>query len=130
MSLKMSSTNTSPYSYFSEGDESAPLSASATLDNSGGTTDSNVITSYLVGTSYNYTGITVTFQNEETGINWQLSLDGTNWAESITPTDMNALASDQVTTVYAKFVANNDGTVSTGEYTIADIKITATENAS
>jgi len=128
MSLKLSSTNTSPYDYYSEGDGSAPISASVTLDNNGGTKDTNVVTSYLVGTDYNYTGITVEPVNEETGIDWKVSLDNSTWDDSIDPGDMDASSDDVVTTIYLKAVIANDGTVSTGNYVAADVKVTATEN--
>lgn len=128
MSLKLSSTNTSPYSYYSEGDGSNPITASVTLDNAGGTLDTNVVTAYLVATTYSYTGITVQPVNEEAGIDWQISLDNTTWAQSITPADMDATAGDQVTTVYLKAVVANDGTVDIGNYVAADIQINATGN--
>jgi len=128
MSLKLAKNNTSPYDYYSEGDGSDPVTVSVTLDNSGGTSDTNVVTAYLVATDYNYTGITVTTQNEETGIDWKLSLDNSTWADSINPADMDATSGDQTTPVYLKAVVNNDGTVATGNYTQADVKITATEN--
>ena len=128
MSLKLSSTNTSPYSYYSEGDGSNPITASVTLDNSGGTLDTNVVTAYLVATTYSYTGITVQPVNEETGIDWQISLDNATWAQSITPADMDATAADQVVAVYLKAVVANDGTVDIGNYVAADIQINATGN--
>jgi len=130
MSLKLSKTNTSPYDYYSEGDGSDPVTVSVTLDGSGGTVDSDVVTAYLVATQYNYTGINVTAVNEETGIDWKFSLDNSTWADSIAPADMNATGGDQTTTVYIKAVVTNDGSVATGNYVQADIKITATENPS
>ena len=129
MSIKLSSTNVSPYNYYSEGDGSNPISASVTLDGTGGTVDTNVVTTYLVATTFNYTGITVQPVTEETGINWQVSLDGgTTWAESVSPADMDATAGDQTVAVSIKAVVANDGTVSTGTYVAADVQITATEN--
>ena len=127
MSLQLSSTNTSPYSYYSTGDGSNPISETITVDNSGGTLDTPVDTVYLVATTYSYTGITVQPVSEETGIDWMVSLDNSTWAESVTPADMDASGGDQVTTIYLKAVVNNDGTVATGTYTAADIQITATE---
>ena len=128
MSLKLSSTNTSPYSYYSEGDGSNPVQASVTLDNSGGTKDTDVVTAYLVATTNSYTGITVQPVTEETGIDWQMSLDNSTWAKSVTPSDMDATGGDQVKTVYLKAVVANDGTVDIGNYVGADVQITATGN--
>ena len=128
MSLGLSSNNTSPYSYYSTGDGSNPVSVQVTLDGNGGTLDSNVVTAYLIATQFNYTGISVTAINEETGVDWKFSLDGTTWADTVNPADMDARTADQNVPIYIKAVVTNDGTVGTGNYTAADIQITATEN--
>ena len=128
MSLKLSSTDLPTPTYYSEGDGTNPISVAVTLDNSGGTLDTNVITAYLVATTYNYTGITVQPVTEETGVNWQVSLDNTTWAESVAPADMDATAADASIPVYLKAVVANDATVATGTYVGADVQITATEN--
>ena len=127
MSLKLAKNNTSPYDYYSEGDNSDPATQSVVLDNIGGTKDTNVLTAYLIATQWNYTGITVTAENEETGIDIKFSLDNSTWADSVNPADMNALSSDQNIPIYIKAVVNNDGTVDTGKYIQAKIKTTATE---
>lgn len=107
-----------------------PASVSVTVDNSGSpaTISSASQTLYLVARDFNYTGITVGMINEEAGMNWQLSANNSTWVESLSPSDMNALSSDQVTTVYAKCVVNNNGTVATGVYSVPDIQTAATEN--
>ncbi len=128
MSLKLAKNNAPTYDYYSEGDGTDPVSVSVTLDNSGGTSDTDVVTAYLIATTYNYTGITVQPVSEETGVDWKVSLDNSNWYDSVNPTDMDATGGDQNTTIYLKAVVNNDGTVSTGNYTAADVQITATEN--
>jgi len=128
MSLLISKTNTSPYDYVSQGDESNPISVSVTLDNAGGTITSSAVTAYLVATQYNYTGITAQPINEQTGINWQVSLDNATWAESVTPADMDGRTTDALTTVYLRAVVANDGTVATGNYIQADVQVNATEN--
>jgi len=128
MSLQLSKTNTAPYDYVSQNDGTNPISVNVTLDNSGGTVTSSTVTAYLVATQYNYTGITVQPVNEEAGLNWQVSLDGTTWAESVTPADMDGRTADAITNVYFRLVATNDGTVTTGNYTLADVQVTATEN--
>ena len=128
MSLLISKTNVSPYDYVSQGDGQNPVSASVTLDNTGGTVTSAAITAYLVGTTFNYTGITVQPINEQVGINWQVSLDNVTWLESVTPADMDGRTTDAVTTIYLRAVVVNDGTIGTRNYTQADIQVSATEN--
>lgn len=132
MSLKLAKNNTPTYDYFSEGDDTDPISVTVTLDNTGGTTESSEATAYLVATTFNYTGITVEPVNEvDSGINWQVSLSaGTGFAESVTPSNMDALSADVVTPIYLKAVNANDGSVATGNYTAANVRVTATENPS
>lgn len=127
--LKLAKNNAPAYDYYSEGDGSDPISAAVVLDGSGGTVESAVVTAYLVATNYRYTGITVTPVNEETGVDWKVSLDNAAWGESVNPADMNALAADQAIPVYLKAVIANDGSVPTSIKTGADIEITATEEA-
>lgn len=127
MSLALSKTNTPTYDYYSTGDGTDPVSTSALLTNVGGTINSGTVTAYLVATEFRYTSITVGVTGEDTGIDWKLSLNNVDWANSVTPADMNALSADAVTTVYIRFVATNDGTVPTGLYDAPDITIAATE---
>lgn len=130
MSLKLSKNNAPVYDYYSEGDGSDPVSVAVTLDGDGtpATIDSNVITAYLVATVFKYTGIVVQPVTEDAGVNWQVSLDNVVWAESVAPADMDALAADQVTTIYLKAVTDNDGSVATSIKTGCDVQITRTEN--
>lgn len=131
MSLKLAKNNTPVYDYYSEGDGSDPVSVSGTVNGSGGTVDSTTVAMYLVATTYRYTGITLSVINEQTGIDWKLSLDNVTFADTRSPTDMNALSTDVVIPVYAKAVVINDGggnQPATGIYTTPDIRIQATEN--
>lgn len=128
MSLKLSANNTSPYQYFSEGDESNPITVSVILDNTGGTKDSSVATAYLVATQFLYTNITVSVVNDTPDIDWKVSLDGTTWADSVNPPDMDARSGDVTTPIYFKAVVKNDGTVPTQVFTTPDVQITYTEN--
>lgn len=128
MSLNISINNTPTYNYLSSGTGLNPASSSVSLDNLGGTKDGAVATLYLVATTFNYTGISVSIVNEQTGIDWKLSLNGSTWLDTIVPSNMNALAADVVTPIYVKPVVNNNGTVSTGLYTTPDISVTYTEN--
>lgn len=129
MSLLISSTNVPAYAYFSQGTGVTPISATATLDGLGGTIDSDVKTVYLIATTFNYTAITVAPITEtDAGINWQISLDNITYGETVSPTAMDATATDKVTTLYLKAVNTNDGSIVTGVYTGADVQISATEN--
>ena len=123
MSLKLSKTNTPAYDYYSEGDGTDPATQAVTLDGSGGTVTSSAITAYLIATLLAYSSISVTPVSEEAGINWQVSLDNINWAETVSPANMNATAADQVTTIYLRYVATNDGTVTPGYKTAANVRV-------
>lgn len=126
MSLKLSKTNTPAYDYYSEGDGTDPVAAAITLDGTGGTVTSSVITAYLIATLLSYTSITVEPINEETGINWQVSLDNSTWAESVTPPNLDATSADQVDTIYLRAVALNDGSVTPGAKIACNVRVAAT----
>lgn len=126
MSLKIATNNAPAYDYLSEGDGSNPAASSATVNGTGGTSIGTVLILYLIATTYNYTGLSVTPVNETAGINWQVSLNGSAWAESVNPGDMDARAGDQVTTLYLRPVVDNDGSVGVGTYTACDIEVAAT----
>jgi hypothetical protein len=131
MTLKLAKNNTPPYYYYSEGDGTDPISVTGTVTGDGGTVDSSTVTMYLIATTYRYTGISLSVINEQTGIDWKLSLDNVTFADTRNPADMNALSADAVIPVYAKAVITNDGGGSqpaTGIYTTPDIRIQATEN--
>jgi hypothetical protein len=127
MSLKLSKTATPAYDYYSEGDGTDPVSVTATCTGAGGTIDSTTVTAYLIATTFKYTDIELSVVNEQTGIDWKLSLNNSTWANTIEPSDMNALSADTSTTVYIKGVVTNDGTVTTGIYTTPDIQISSVE---
>lgn len=104
------------------------IAMGSTLTNAGGTLNSDTINASLVASTYNYTDISITVINEQTGIDWKLSLDGSTWLDTIEPSDMNALSANVVIPVYVRYVVNNNGTVPTGVYSTPDIRITSTEN--
>lgn len=128
MSLKISKNNTIPYNYFSENTGINPILTQVILDNTGGIKGSDVVTTFLVATTFNYTGIVVTPINEETGINWRVSLDNIIWSEFVNVSDMDALQSDKITSIYFAAVVANDGSVITGNYIQCKARIIATEN--
>jgi hypothetical protein len=129
MSLQLASNNTTPYAYYSVGTGSTPIKCKAILDSSGGTvTATSEQPVYLVATDWRYSGISLAFINEQTGINWQISTDGVSYGETISPADMDALTTDQTVQIYVRAIFNNDGSVDTGLYTAPDVQITAVEN--
>ena len=127
MSLGLAKNNTPVYDYYSTSDGSDPVSASALLTNAGGTVNSATVTAYLIATTFRYTGITVGLSGEQAGIDWKLSLDNSTWADSVNPSDMNALVSDVAIPIYIRAVVNNNGTVNTGLYSAPNITWSSTE---
>lgn len=130
MSLQLSSSDSSPYSFFSsDGGGSVPIPVSVTLDNTGGTTTSAEVEIFVVAQTHAYSGISVTCINEtDTGIDYEISLtSGTGFANTVSPSDMDASSSDQTTSIFVRAVFANDGTISTGDYTAADINLAGTE---
>jgi len=128
MSLLLSKNNTVTYDYYSDGDNTDPITALATLDGTGGTViaaTSDPV--YLVATAFNYTTISISFTGEEAGINWEVSTDNATWLETITPADMDALATDQTLLIYMRATVINDGSLTTGIYTAPKVKTIALE---
>jgi hypothetical protein len=112
-----------------------PAVASVTIDKTGGTKTSSSVTLYLVASNEGgsaiggYTGIKVDPSTTESDITWEVSLNNSDWAGYVEPSDMDCESADDITTVYARIVANNavDTGLSTGNYE-AEFEITATEN--
>ena len=128
MSLLLAKNNAPTYDYYSEGDGSNPVTSIATLDRTGGTVTSGTESpTHLIATEFNYENIAISFVSEETGINWELSLDNSTWAETINPPNMDALAADQTLQIYARATFANDGSLGTAAYTQPDVEITALE---
>ena len=122
---------------YSSGDGSDPVSASLTLDGSGtpASITASPATSLFVWANDdttnidNYSDIDVTIDGSDTGITWELSLDGsTGWGSTIALSNMDVSVTHAATQIYARASALNNGTVATANYTTADIQITATEN--
>lgn len=128
MSLKLSKNNIAPYEYFSEGSGLDPITTQVILDNTGGIKGSDVVSVFLVATTFNYTTIVVAPINEETGIDWKVSLDNITWFNSVNPVNMDALIEDQNIPIYFATVLNNDGSVITGNYIQCKVRIIAVEN--
>ena len=137
MSLKLSKINVSPYDYLSlDGAMTNAVTRSVIIDKTGGTKESASLLIYLVaeGTAQigSYSGISIVAADADAnadGITWQLSLNGSTWSTSVSPSDMNCESADAVTNVYVRIsVDNSEATVAaTGNYA-AKFTITATEN--
>ena len=128
MSLKLSKNNIIPYQYYSESTGLTPITTQVVLDNTGGIKGSDVVSAFLIATTFNYTGINVSPVSEQAGINWRVSLDNIVWAEFVTPSAMDALIEDQNIPIYFAAVVANDGTVVTGNYIQCKVRIIAIEN--
>lgn len=122
---------------YSSGDGSDPVAVAITLDGSGTpatvaaspATDLFVCANDHSGNVDNYSGISVAIDGGDTGITWELSLNGsTGWGASINLSDMDVSAAAQATQIYARATALNDGSIATANYATADVEITATEN--
>lgn len=135
--IQLTKDNTESPAVYSSGDDSDPVSVLFILD---GTSSPTTVTESPTpdifvwandDTTYidNYSDIDVTISGSDTGITWELSLDGsTNWGSTIAISDMDVSSTLQATQIYARATALNDGSVATANYTTADIQITATEN--
>lgn len=138
MSLRLSKTDTSPYDYVSDdGTMSNPIVCNVTIDKSGGTVTGPATEFYLVATnegtgeigSYSNIYIDPTATEASTEITWEVSLDGNNFFESVEPNDMDVSSGDEVTTLFARIVANNATATSlaTGNYA-AEFQLDGVEN--
>jgi hypothetical protein len=129
-------STTDEYSFGGANDD--PVSLSVNLDDTGGTEDSSTVTAQIRATTYLYTGIAMSIQSEESGIDYKLSLNNTNFFDSLTSgsggdaageiADIDATSGAQTKTVYIKSVVNNNGTVTAGNKTGAKVRLTGTEN--
>ena len=111
------------------------LTVTGVVNGAGGTVDTNTPSLYLIARTFNYTAITLTVEDEQTGINWKLSADaGATWEDSLDATDlpdMDALSADQAKEIKVKAVLTNDAGVNqkgTGTYTVPTIHVNTTEN--
>jgi hypothetical protein len=119
------------------GDGTDPVSVSLTLDGTNSPTSVTGSTAAQTwvwanddtGTIGSYSSISVAISGSNTGITWELSLNGsTGWGSSINLSTMDVSSTFQAVRIYARASALNDGTVATAHYTTADIVISATEN--
>lgn len=137
--IKFAKSNAATPVFYSSSGGATPVAATVVLDGAGvpvvaspidpiwiWADNLNADSNPTVGT---YTGVTVAAISEDTGLNWEFSLDGaTNWGESIAPVIPSVAAGFQAVRIYARVTAVNDGSIATANYALPDFVVTATEN--
>jgi len=92
------------------------------------TVDSSIVNVEILATTFDYTGLGMSIVTEEAGVDYQLSLDGVVFTDTISPIDMDATGADVRQDVWIMTVVDNDGSVAAGDHTGADVRLVATEN--
>jgi hypothetical protein len=134
--ITLTKDNTATPDAYSIGDGTDPLVVALLLD---GTSIPATVTATPATALYvwanddteaigSYSDISVEITGSDTGITWELSADQNTWATSIEIADLDVSVSHQAVQIYARAVAQNDGTVATNNYVAAKVKIVATEN--
>jgi len=90
--------------------------------------DSSIVNAEILATVYDYTGLGMSLITETTGVDYQLSLDGSAFSESISPVDMAGSGGDVRQDVWIKTIIDNDGSVAAGSNVTADIRLVSTQN--
>jgi len=139
MSLKLSKNNTEEYNYLSEdGTMTNPVVRQVVIDKTGDPIEavSNPLELYLVGTDEGegdiggYTDIKVTPSTEQTGVEWEISLDGGDtWVDFVEPEDMDVSEQHQIVTVHVRAKGDNspESVLATNNYA-AEFAVQAREN--
>jgi len=137
MAIQLTKDNTATPAVYSTGTGTDPVTVELTLD---GTSTPTSITGTPLASTFvwandgttnidNYSNIVISIVGSNTGITWELSLDGaTGWGPTISIPNMDVSVTHAATQIYARASAINDGSVLTANYTTADVKIAAVEN--
>jgi hypothetical protein len=117
-----------------------PITLAATLDDtsSPATKDSDTEIAQIRCTTYKYEDVALSIQTEtDTGVDYKLSLNGTNWFDALTSgsggdaageiDDIDATSGTVTKTVYIKAVVSNTGNAVAGVNDNAKVRLTATE---
>ena len=137
MTIQLTKDSTASPAVYSSGTGTDPVSVSLTLDGTNSptsVTDSPATNLFVWANDNttnidNYSTVSVAITGSDTGITWELSLNGTtNWGASISLSTLDVSTTHAATQIYARASALNNGTVLTANYTTADITIAATEN--
>lgn len=128
---------TDEYSFGGAGDDPIPNTVTLDDDNVPPEMTSNVVIFQIRATNYTYEGISLAVINEETGINYQLSLDNINYFESLVSgnggdangeiADIDATGGAVTKDVYAKVFVANDGSITAGTKTVPKMRLISTE---
>lgn len=138
MAIKLVKKSTNDeFSYETELD---PVTLSAIVDGSGTptTVDSTTVNFEIRASTYEYEDIVLSIHDEDSGINYKLSLNNVNWHDALTSGlvddlvngvigDMDGTGSDELQDVYIKAVITNDGSVDMGSYSIPSLRLDAKE---
>lgn len=137
MSMRLAKNNTPAFQYYTEdGVGTTPIRANLTLDGSGGTVTADSVDPVWVifenstggiatieGHPDNPAGPLVELINEQAGLDWQLSADGsTGWGNSLTLGNQNVSGGPQTVRIYARCVATNDGSIAVNNYVQAKFR--------
>lgn len=123
--IKLSLTMVDPLILISTGSGLIPVEVAVQLDGSGGVVVSDVIPIYIHITDELRDSVTLSIENAETGVDWELSFDQNNWFSIL---GVETLEADTVTTFYAKANVINDGSLpSLQAKTACNIKLQSRE---
>ena len=117
-SLGLAALNVEPYNYYTTDGTGAIITREVSLDGTGGTVESDVLTAYLISANA-ITGAKISVAGTDTGVSWLFSDDNITFTEELI---IGALEAETVTTVYIKVEVDNDGSVS-GNQQSAKIQI-------
>lgn len=144
MSMKLAKDNTATPDFYSEnGAGTDPIRAAVTLDGTGGVktavstdpiyvifSDDGQNIASITGHDDNPSGPLVELVSEETGINWELSADGTTWSglNALTLADQDVSSGDTSVRIYARCNIANDGSVEVDNYVAAQFRTKCKQN--
>ena len=117
-SLALAQSITEPFNYYSTDGTGTIITREVSLDGSGGTVESDVLTAYLINES-TVQGAKVSVDNADAGVSWLFSDDNVTFDTELVLGTLNA---GSTTTVYIKVEVDNDGSVS-GNQQSAKIQI-------
>lgn len=112
--------------------EGSPVIKTVTLTGAGGFEDTIPKELYLrATTSHYYADVNLELMNEVAGRDWQISLDGDEWANQIFIGEINALMETVVTPFLIRCVVTNDGGANqpvSGVYSEVNLRMTGQED--
>ncbi len=136
MSMRLAKNNTAPFDYYSEGDNSDPISTAVILDGSGvpatitGNSTNTIFVIFSNDGTYidNISDAEINILSEETGIDWEISEDQITWGNTISFPTQDVSSADVVIQIYARANVINDGSIPVNNYIAAKIQTSCTQN--